>query len=386
MRFGLVSPTSVRSPSRRPSGVGGAGRGFRLGGAAPVGSPRVGLGRPRRRSVGHAERGRRPDRRLLLGTASRRCPAGGRKCLRVRWRSRRALWWPRRLRRRHRREPPRVRGVRGELRQGAALAAAGGRSRADPRSLGAGPLGPREIPIWIGGNSTRARHLAARYDGWLPDSTTPEEMRMSPEDVRDETWRIAPSWAIRRPASARSTTRMPTPARRGGSRACTTAAARSKSCWRACAPGLRLGAVSVDVLARAGLRACSDSWRRRLRRGPPGPQRADRPPPGCDRPLPERSRRRRGRPVRPSQRARHQRPRRRPQRGRPRGRRRRRDDRPRRDEGRHVDPEARTVRAEGGLTWAELNGATAEHGLAVTGGAISTTGIAGLRSAAASAG
>jgi len=43
-----------------------------------------------------------------------------------------------------------------------------------------------------------------------------------------------------------------------------------------------------------------------------------------------------------------------------------------------VDPEARTVKAEGGMTWAELNGATAEHGLAVTGGAISTTGIAGL--------
>ena len=36
------------------------------------------------------------------------------------------------------------------------------------------------------------------------------------------------------------------------------------------------------------------------------------------------------------------------------------------------------MRAEGGLTWAELNGATAEHGLAVTGGAISSTGIAGL--------
>ena len=46
--------------------------------------------------------------------------------------------------------------------------------------------------------------------------------------------------------------------------------------------------------------------------------------------------------------------------------------------GTSVDPEARTVRAEGGLTWAELNTATAEHGLAVTGGAISTTGIAGL--------
>ena len=40
--------------------------------------------------------------------------------------------------------------------------------------------------------------------------------------------------------------------------------------------------------------------------------------------------------------------------------------------------DAGTVRAEGGLNWAELNAATAEHGLAVTGGAISTTGIAGL--------
>jgi FAD/FMN-containing dehydrogenase len=46
--------------------------------------------------------------------------------------------------------------------------------------------------------------------------------------------------------------------------------------------------------------------------------------------------------------------------------------------GTRVDPAARTVRAEGGLTWAELNEATAEHGLAVTGGAVSTTGIAGL--------
>ena len=46
--------------------------------------------------------------------------------------------------------------------------------------------------------------------------------------------------------------------------------------------------------------------------------------------------------------------------------------------GTEVDAEAHTVRAEGGLTWAELNGATAEHGLAVTGGVISSTGIAGL--------
>ena len=43
-----------------------------------------------------------------------------------------------------------------------------------------------------------------------------------------------------------------------------------------------------------------------------------------------------------------------------------------------VDPAARTARAQGGANWSELNAATGEHGLAVTGGAISTTGIAGL--------
>ncbi len=42
-----------------------------------------------------------------------------------------------------------------------------------------------------------------------------------------------------------------------------------------------------------------------------------------------------------------------------------------------VDPDAGTARAEGGVIWAELNDAAAEHGLAVTGGAISTTGIGG---------
>ena len=55
------------------------------------------------------------------------------------------------------------------------------------RELWAGALGPRSIPIWIGGNSARARRLAAAYDGWLPDSTTLTEMTMTPEDVRDET-------------------------------------------------------------------------------------------------------------------------------------------------------------------------------------------------------
>jgi FAD/FMN-containing dehydrogenase len=46
--------------------------------------------------------------------------------------------------------------------------------------------------------------------------------------------------------------------------------------------------------------------------------------------------------------------------------------------GIHVDPAARTARAQGGVLWRELNREAAAHGLAVTGGAISSTGIAGL--------
>jgi FAD/FMN-containing dehydrogenase len=46
--------------------------------------------------------------------------------------------------------------------------------------------------------------------------------------------------------------------------------------------------------------------------------------------------------------------------------------------GMYVDPEAGTIRAQGGVIWSEFNRETAVHGLAVTGGAISTTGIAGL--------
>lgn len=42
-----------------------------------------------------------------------------------------------------------------------------------------------------------------------------------------------------------------------------------------------------------------------------------------------------------------------------------------------IDPERRTATVEGGVIWAELNGAAAAHGLAVTGGAVSGTGIAG---------
>src|SRR5712692_5564351 len=43
-----------------------------------------------------------------------------------------------------------------------------------------------------------------------------------------------------------------------------------------------------------------------------------------------------------------------------------------------VDPSARTARAQGGATWGDFNDATHEHGLATTGGIISTTGVAGL--------
>ena len=46
--------------------------------------------------------------------------------------------------------------------------------------------------------------------------------------------------------------------------------------------------------------------------------------------------------------------------------------------GIRVDPKARTAQAQGGLTWNLFNRETQLHGLAVTGGVISTTGIAGL--------
>src|SRR5678815_955140 len=46
--------------------------------------------------------------------------------------------------------------------------------------------------------------------------------------------------------------------------------------------------------------------------------------------------------------------------------------------GIHVSPRAQTARAQGGVTWAELNRETQVHGLAVTGGVVSSTGIAGL--------
>jgi FAD/FMN-containing dehydrogenase len=46
--------------------------------------------------------------------------------------------------------------------------------------------------------------------------------------------------------------------------------------------------------------------------------------------------------------------------------------------GIHVDPKAETARVQPGVSWSELNRETQLHGLAVTGGVISTTGVAGL--------
>jgi FAD/FMN-containing dehydrogenase len=43
-----------------------------------------------------------------------------------------------------------------------------------------------------------------------------------------------------------------------------------------------------------------------------------------------------------------------------------------------VDPDTRTARVQGGAVWAELDAATQQHGLAVTGGRVSDTGVGGL--------
>jgi probable F420-dependent oxidoreductase len=41
----------------------------------------------------------------------------------------------------------------------------------------------RPLPIWIGGNSTRARARAARFDGWFADTSSPDRMRMTPDEL-----------------------------------------------------------------------------------------------------------------------------------------------------------------------------------------------------------
>ena len=47
--------------------------------------------------------------------------------------------------------------------------------------------------------------------------------------------------------------------------------------------------------------------------------------------------------------------------------------------GIQVEPHMRRVRAQGGVLWREMNRETQVHGLAVTGGVVSSTGVAGPR-------
>lgn len=50
-------------------------------------------------------------------------------------------------------------------------------------------LAPRPVqqplPIWIGGNSRRARTRAGRFDGWFADSSDPERMTISPDELAE---------------------------------------------------------------------------------------------------------------------------------------------------------------------------------------------------------
>jgi probable F420-dependent oxidoreductase len=41
------------------------------------------------------------------------------------------------------------------------------------------------LPIWIGGNSPRARSRAARFDGWFADTSTPDRMSVSPDELSE---------------------------------------------------------------------------------------------------------------------------------------------------------------------------------------------------------
>lgn len=41
------------------------------------------------------------------------------------------------------------------------------------------------LPIWIGGNSPRARARAARFEGWFADTSTAEQMSVTPDELAE---------------------------------------------------------------------------------------------------------------------------------------------------------------------------------------------------------
>ena len=141
-----------------------------------------------------------------------------------------------------------------------------------------------------------------------------------------------------------------------------------------------LGEATVQELREAVRGEVVTPGRRRLRRGLPGlERRARRPPAGARRPLRRRRRRdRRGR-LRAQQRPADRRPRRRPQH-------RRLLDRATTGSSIdlsqmndvRVDPAARRATVGGGAVWADVDHETQAHGLATTGGLVSTTGVAGF--------
>lgn len=53
--------------------------------------------------------------------------------------------------------------------------------------VGLAPLPLQErLPIWVGGNSPRALRRAAQFDGWIADTSDPERMTVSPDELAEK--------------------------------------------------------------------------------------------------------------------------------------------------------------------------------------------------------